>query len=70
MIQNRFNELFLQFSDLSEALLGYREGEVDKMLAKILELQVIAKNHRRNDEVETLFEIIHNLNEIVIDIEE
>lgn len=59
-----------QLNQLSEALVGYREGSFELMKARALGLVNTAKQYQQNQQVASLFEAIRDLNAMADDIEQ
>ncbi len=55
---------------MSEYLLGYREGSLDEMKLRAVQLSNIEKQHKRQEKVAELFQEIKNLHYLAEDIEE
>lgn len=56
-------------AELSEELLGYREGSNADILDRAKQLKEIEISHNRNEKVTGLFELIGTLSELANDIE-
>lgn len=56
-------------AQMSEQLVGYREGSLDEMLSRVIELTNIEKQHKRQEMVAKLFQEIHALHSLAEEIE-
>lgn len=57
-------------NQMSDYLLGYREGSLDEMKVRALQLTNLEKQHNRQEKVAELFQEIKNLHYLAQDIEE
>lgn len=56
-------------NQMSDYLLGYREGSLDEMKIRAIELKNIEKQHVRQEKVAELFQEIQHLSDLAVDIE-
>lgn len=59
-----------QMNELSEQVLGYREGSFEQLVAEVKTLKEVQKRYQANDQVDRLYDQIHELNDFAVELEQ